>query len=344
MAHIAVLPKPGKDKSVCSNYRPISLLNTDLKLFASLLALRLKPLLHRLIGPDQAGFMPGRETRDNVIKALSLIHRSSSSSIPSLLLSLDAEKAFDRVRWCFMKETIHRFGLGDRFISAVFSMYNSPSAQVAKRKNHFLGTMKQKSRRKQCVSPSEIKSVRETKDTGRKHLTVGVQKHIESYVEAAILSALSREHHAHQDVQILLRCLKQKLLSHCKQVKAPSTKLGILKNLKKDLFEELHKKEGNEIILMDLKGDIEKAVESAHQIEEQITVLEEAVNNLKQVTSSDIVQLPDEIFQAPTMQENIRMLKKPNLLLKDLHVIQSNPVSISMQNLIAKSYNGIDLL
>ncbi|XP_075692863.1 3-galactosyl-N-acetylglucosaminide 4-alpha-L-fucosyltransferase FUT3-like [Rhinoderma darwinii] len=70
-AHITVLPKDGKDPALCGSYRPISLLNTDLKWWAKALATRLGKLLPKLIGPEQTGFVGGRQvlnpnTRYNV--------------------------------------------------------------------------------------------------------------------------------------------------------------------------------------------------------------------------------------------------------------------------------------
>lgn len=61
MAHIAVIPKEGKDPSQCSSYRPIALLNVDLKIFSKILALRLEEHIPALIHPDQVGFTAGRE-------------------------------------------------------------------------------------------------------------------------------------------------------------------------------------------------------------------------------------------------------------------------------------------
>lgn len=83
---------------MASHYRHISLLNVDVKLYAKVLANRILPLLHKLISLDQVGFISGREARDNTIKAIN-IHHWLITSKPGFMLSLDVEKAFDRVAW-----------------------------------------------------------------------------------------------------------------------------------------------------------------------------------------------------------------------------------------------------
>lgn len=103
MAHITVLLKEGKDHTMPGNYRPISLLYTDVKILAKILANRLKPLLPTVVHPDQTGFIMGIEARDNSNRALQPIHwvESQAKAPPCLLLSTDAEKAFDRVDWTY---------------------------------------------------------------------------------------------------------------------------------------------------------------------------------------------------------------------------------------------------
>lgn len=121
-AYVMVLPKPKKDPLDCSNYRPISLLNLDLKLFTKVLANRLRPLLHLLIGQEQVGFMPGREARDNMTKALNLIHRAHSDGFEGMLLSTDAEKVFDRVSWDFLHATREHIGLQSHMLSCISTL------------------------------------------------------------------------------------------------------------------------------------------------------------------------------------------------------------------------------
>lgn len=67
LAHILVIPKKDKDITQCSSY---SLLNEDIKLYAKVLANRLKGLMSEWIPTDQAGFVPGREGRVNGLKAM----------------------------------------------------------------------------------------------------------------------------------------------------------------------------------------------------------------------------------------------------------------------------------
>lgn len=130
LAHISVLHKSGKDPLQCSSYRPISLLDHDYKIITKLLARRLEAILPKLINPDQSGFIKGRYAADNIRRALNVINCINNQLKPSLLLSLDAEKAFDRVEWSFLFSVLHKFNLGGNFIDWIKTIYNSPKAAV----------------------------------------------------------------------------------------------------------------------------------------------------------------------------------------------------------------------
>lgn len=133
MAYITIIPKEGKDPQYCANYRPISLLNSDIKkLLAKILAMRLQEHIGDLVHPDQTGFVKGREARDNTIRALHLLHwiQYGPEKAPRIVLQMDAEKAFDRVNWGFMKEVLKGVGLGDRMMGWIMALYADPRARV----------------------------------------------------------------------------------------------------------------------------------------------------------------------------------------------------------------------
>lgn len=65
-AAITLLPKEGLDKTEVRNYRPISLLNSDYKIFASILASRFKNYLNDYIDQDQVGFLSNRYIKNNL--------------------------------------------------------------------------------------------------------------------------------------------------------------------------------------------------------------------------------------------------------------------------------------
>uniref|UniRef100_A0A8C5LQL6 Reverse transcriptase domain-containing protein n=1 Tax=Leptobrachium leishanense TaxID=445787 RepID=A0A8C5LQL6_9ANUR len=129
-ASITILPKPNRDHTLCANYRPISLLNSDLKMLSRVLADRLKQFLPRLVHPDQVGFVPNREARDATTRILSAIRLAQHQHIPVMLLSADADKAFDRVAWPFLFATLCRMGIGDGFMNWVRALYTRPTARV----------------------------------------------------------------------------------------------------------------------------------------------------------------------------------------------------------------------
>lgn len=96
-ANICVFLKKGKCPEECGSYRPISLLNVDTKIVAKILATRLESILPKIIDPDQTGFVKGRSSAHNIRRLFNIIQYSNQYANSGLVISLDAEKAFDRV-------------------------------------------------------------------------------------------------------------------------------------------------------------------------------------------------------------------------------------------------------
>ena len=94
---ITLLPKKGKDPFLVKNYRPLSLLNTDYKILAKVVANRLKLCLHQIIHADQTGFMKGRNIGSNIRTIIDLIEYCDANKITGSIILLDIEKAFDSV-------------------------------------------------------------------------------------------------------------------------------------------------------------------------------------------------------------------------------------------------------
>lgn len=106
-ATISVMLKKDKNPAECSSYRPISLLNVD-----------------------ETDFIRGRNLFSNIRRLINIISAPSTAIKPEVVLSLDAEKAFDGVEWGFLFKLLEKFGFGQTFISWVRLLYASPKARV----------------------------------------------------------------------------------------------------------------------------------------------------------------------------------------------------------------------
>jgi hypothetical protein len=84
------------------NYRPISLLNVDLKLFSYTLAQRLKKILPKFINEDQTGYIKNRFIGFNLRQIQDIIDYSNIYKIEGAIIFLDFSKAFDSLEWDFM--------------------------------------------------------------------------------------------------------------------------------------------------------------------------------------------------------------------------------------------------
>ena len=106
------------------NWRPITLLNVGYKLASRAIAGRLLKVIHLLVAEDQTCGVPGRFIGENVALLRDVVSFASSSRTPVAILSLDQEKAFDRVDWGFMRSTLVAMGFGPSFVTWVDLFYH----------------------------------------------------------------------------------------------------------------------------------------------------------------------------------------------------------------------------
>ncbi|CAM2119676.1 unnamed protein product [Caretta caretta] len=128
-AVLALLPKKG-DLRDLRNWRPLSLLSTDYKIVAKAISLRLGSVMADVIHPDQTYTVPGRSIFDNLFLVRDLLELGRRDGLSFALLSLDQEKAFDRVDHGYLLSTLRAFGFGPQFVSFLRVLYASAECLV----------------------------------------------------------------------------------------------------------------------------------------------------------------------------------------------------------------------
>ena len=125
----SLIYKERGDVFLLANYRPIALMNVDVKILTKLLSMRLALVLPNIIHESQTA-VPGRRLGDNVHLVRDIIDYANKNDEEAALLFLDQEKAFDRVNHSFLVKVLKAFGLGDVFVHWIELLYTNACTKI----------------------------------------------------------------------------------------------------------------------------------------------------------------------------------------------------------------------
>jgi hypothetical protein len=115
---IILLPKK-KDAKVIQHYRPICLLNVSFKIFTKVATNRLSIVAQKIIRPTQTTFLLGRNIMEGVVILHETIHELHSKKQDGIIFKIDFEKAYDKVKWSFLQQTLRMTGFSQKWCSRV---------------------------------------------------------------------------------------------------------------------------------------------------------------------------------------------------------------------------------